>query len=186
MVRVFFNWCIYMVLYRFEDRIPKIGKNTFIAKSAEVIGDVNIGNNCYIGPGAKIRGDYGTIHIGNRTSIQENCVIHAQVDKVCIIGDNVTIGHGAIIHGPRIHNNIIIGMGAIIGDHAEIHDWCLVAAGALVKDSQILEEESLAVGIPAKVLRKVSDRNKELIKYSANVYADLSERYLKGFEKIGE
>ena len=96
-----------MTLYQFEDRRPVVGNNSYIAKSAEVIGDVYIGDNFYVGPGAKIRGDYGSIRIGNRTSIQENCVLHAGPDQEIIIGNNVTVGHGAIIHGPIIHDNVI-------------------------------------------------------------------------------
>ena len=99
-----------MTLYQFEGRKPVVGSNSYVARSAEVVGDVYIGENCYIGPGAKIRGDYGSIRIGNHTSVQENCVLHAGPDQRTVIGDNVTIGHGAIVHGPIIHNFVIILM----------------------------------------------------------------------------
>ena len=173
-----------MTIFQFEGLTPVIGQNSYIAKSAEVIGDVHIGDNCYIGPGAKIRGDYGRIRIGNRTSIQENCILHAGSDQQATIGDNVTVGHGAIIHGSTIKNNIIIGMGAIIADFALIKDWCLVAAGALVTEHQTHEEESLVVGIPAKTIRKISSKNRELIEFSANLYAQLAPRYLEGLQEI--
>ena len=175
-----------MTLYSFEAFTPVVGTDTYVARTAEVVGDVIIGNNCYIGPGAKIRGDYGKIHIGNRTSIQENCVLHAGPDQVAIIGDNVTIGHGAIVHGPTIHNNVIIGMGAIIHDHAVIKDWCLIAAGSLVTGKQVIEDESLMVGVPAKFLRKISETNRTLIEYSANLYAQLAPRYLTGLKIVKE
>ena len=176
----------FMVLFQFEDRIPKIGKDTYIDRSAEVIGEVRIGDNCYIGPGAKIRGDYSSIQIGDRTSIQENCVIHAFFEKSCTIGNNVVVGHGAIIHGSTIKNNVIIGMGAIIGDDTLIKDWCLVGAGALVRDGQVLEEESLAVGVPAKVIRKISETNRMIIEHSAKIYSQLAPRYIDGLKEIKE
>ncbi len=173
-----------MTLYQFEGRKPVIGKNSYIAHSAEVVGDVHIGENCYIGPGAKIRGDYGSIRIGNHTSVQENCVLHAGPNKSTIIGDNVTIGHGAIVHGPTIHNFVIIGMGAIVADHAEINDWCLIAAGALVTSKTIIERESLVVGVPAKTIRKITDENRALISFSAKLYSQLAPRYLSGLKEI--
>ena len=173
-----------MTLFRFEEKEPAVGKNSYIARSAEVIGDVNIGDNCYIGPGAKIRGDYGRIRIGNRTSIQENCILHAGPGYQATIGDNVTVGHGAIIHGCTIHNNVIIGMGAIVTDFAVINDWCIVAAGALVTEKQIHEEESLVIGMPAKTIRKITPKNRELIEFSANLYAQLAPRYLKGLQEV--
>ncbi len=173
-----------MTLYQFEERKPIVGNNSYIARSAEVIGDVMIGENCYIGPGAKLRGDYGSIKIGNNTSIQENCVLHAGPDQGAVIGSNVTIGHGAIVHGSIIHNFIIVGMGAIVADHAEINDWCIIAAGALVTSNTTIERESLAVGVPAKVIRKITDENRNLITFSADLYSNLAARYLKGLQVI--
>lgn len=173
-----------MTLYQFEDRVPKIGEGTYIARSAEVIGDVTIGDKCYIGPGAKIRGDYGTIHIGNQTSIQENCVVHARFGETCTIGNQVTIGHGAIIHGPTIKNNIIIGMGAVISDGAIINDYCIIGAGAVVRERQTLEEGSLVVGVPAKWIRDLSKSQRKFIETSAEIYTGLAQRYLQGLKEI--
>jgi carbonic anhydrase/acetyltransferase-like protein (isoleucine patch superfamily) len=159
------------MLFQFEDKIPTIGNETYIAQSAEIIGDVIIGDYCYIGPGAKMRGDYGTIRIENRTSIQENCVIHARVGGTCKIGNNVIIGHGAILHGAIIEDNVIIGMGAIISDDTLIKSWCIIGAGALVPSRQTIDEESLVVGVPAKIKRKVIEKDRMMIETSANVYA---------------
>lgn len=150
----------------------------------EIIGDVAIGNSCYIGSGAIIRGDYGSIKICNNTSVQENCVIHAKVGAKCTIGNNVTISHGAMVHGPTIHNNVIIGMGAIIADDVVVNEWFLIGASALVPDGKFLEEESLVVGVPAKIFRKISDKNKMLIEYSANVYSELASRSLTGLKEL--
>ncbi len=175
-----------MTIYQFEGSTPIIGKDSYVASSAEVVGDVVVGKNCYIGSGAKICGDYGKIHIGNRTSVQEKCILHAGPDQVAIIGDNVTIGHGAIVHRPTIHNNVIIGMAAIVNDHAEIKDWCIIAVGSLVTGKKIIEEESLVVGVPAKIVMKISDSNCSLIEFSANLYAELAPRYLTGLKKVNE
>ncbi|UCE13544.1 MAG: gamma carbonic anhydrase family protein [Candidatus Heimdallarchaeota archaeon] len=173
-----------MTLFQFEEKVPTIGEGTYVALSAEVIGGVTIGDKCYIGSGAKIRGDYTTIHIGNQTSVQENCVIHARYGETCTIGDNVTIGHGAIIHGSIIKNNIIIGMGAIISDGAIINDHVIIGAGAVVRERQTLEEGSLAVGVPCKVIREVSESQKMFITSSAEMYCELAQRYLQGLKKI--
>jgi carbonic anhydrase/acetyltransferase-like protein (isoleucine patch superfamily) len=173
-----------MTLYQFEGLKPVVGNNSYVARSAEVVGDVKIGENCYIGPGAKIRGDYGSIRIGNNTSVQENCVLHAGPDQNAVIGDNVSIGHGAIVHGPLIHNFVIVGMGAIVADHAEINDWCIIAAGALVTSNTVIERESLVVGVPAKTIRKITDENRNLITFTAGLYSNLAPRYLEGLQEI--
>ncbi|MFX0050105.1 MAG: gamma carbonic anhydrase family protein [Candidatus Hermodarchaeota archaeon] len=172
------------MLFQFEDKIPTFGSETYIAQSAEIIGDVIIGDYCYIGPGAKIRGDYGTIRVGNQTSIQENCVIHARVGGTCKIGNNVIIGHGAILHGAIIENNVIIGMGAIISDDTLIKSWCIIGAGALVTSRQTIDEESLVVGVPAKIKRKVIEKDRMMIETSVNVYAQLSSQYLKDLKEL--
>ncbi|MHA1331890.1 MAG: gamma carbonic anhydrase family protein, partial [Candidatus Hodarchaeales archaeon] len=98
--------------------------------------------------------------------------------------NNVTVGHAAIIHGSKIRDNVIIGMGAIVGDDAIIEEYCLIAAGALVKEGQVIEPESLAVGIPAKIIRKISDENKMLIEHSAQIYVNLAKRYITGLKRI--
>ena len=114
-----------MAIFSFDERVPKIGKNCYIAESAEVIGDVTIGDNCYIGPGAILRGDYGTIKIGNGTAVEENAVIHIEPNGLSLIGNQVTIGHGAIIHCNKIDDYAVIGLGAILCFEVEIGEWQL-------------------------------------------------------------
>jgi carbonic anhydrase/acetyltransferase-like protein (isoleucine patch superfamily) len=174
------------MLFQFEDKIPTYGSQTYIARSAEIIGDVIIGDNCYIGSGAKIRGDYGTIRIGNRTSIQENCVIHARVGGACKIGNNVIVGHCAILHGSIIEDNVIIGMGAIISDNVLIKNWCIIGAGALVTSRQTIDEESLVIGVPAKTKRKLIEKDRMMIETSAKIYAQLSSQYLKNLKELSD
>jgi carbonic anhydrase/acetyltransferase-like protein (isoleucine patch superfamily) len=163
-----------MSIFEFENKKPSIGKDTFIFRSADIIGDVAIGENCYIGPGARIRGDYGSIRIGNNTAIEENVVIHARPDDVTIIGNNVTIGHGSIIHNATIQDWAVIGMGAIVSDWAVIGKWAVVAEGAVVKNKQKIPNKAIAVGVPAKIVSKISDDyEKQWTKYK-KIYSNLA------------
>jgi phenylacetic acid degradation protein len=165
-----------MTIYEFEKRKPRIGKGTFIFKSADIIGDVIIGENCYIGPGARIRGDYGSIKIGSNTAVEENVVIHARPDEKTQIGNYVTIGHAAIIHNATINDWAVIGMGSIVSDWANIGKWAVIAEGALVKNKQKIPENAISVGIPAKVISKVSeDYKKQWTKYK-KIYSNLAKK----------
>ena len=165
-----------MSIYEFENKKPSIGKGTFIYKSADVIGDVVIGKNCYIGPGARIRGDYGSIRIGDRTAVEENVVIHARPKDITNIGNNVTIGHASIIHNATINDWAVIGMGAIVSDWAEIGEWAVIAEGAVVKNKQKIPNKSIAVGIPAKIVSNVSlEYEKQWTEYK-KIYADLARK----------
>ena len=174
-----------MSIYAFENKQPTIGKGTFIYESADVIGNVQIGENCYIGPGARIRGDYGTITIGDNTAVEENVVIHARPDDVTVIGNHVTIGHAAIIHNAMIHDWAVIGMGSIVSDWAEIGEWAVVAEGAVVKNKQKLPNRSIAVGIPAKIVSETSlEYEKQWTKFK-NIYSSLAnERLPNSLKKI--
>jgi len=162
-----------MSIYKFENKMPSIGKNTFIFKSADIIGDVVIGKNCYIGPGARIRGDYGSIKIGYSTAVEENVVIHARPEDVTNIGNHVTIGHASIIHNATIHDWAIIGMGAIVSDWAEIGEWAVVAEGAVVKNKQRIPKNTIAVGIPAKAISEITLEYKQQWTKYKKIYSDL-------------
>ena len=174
-----------MAVYEFEGKKPKLGVGCFIMESASVIGNVELGPNCYVGPGASIRGDYGKIIIGEGTCIEDNCTVHARPDDVCTVGNNVTIGHNAVIHNCTIEDYAIIGMGAIVSDWAIVRRWAVVAEGAVVKNRQEIPERSIAVGVPAKVIGQV---NEEFIKqwdYYKATYAELaSRRYPAGLKRI--
>ncbi len=163
-----------MSIYEFENKKPIIGKGTFIFKSADIIGDVCIGQNCYIGPGARIRGDYESIRIGDNTAIEENVVVHARPDDITNIGNFVTIGHASIIHNATINHWAIIGMGAIVSDWAEIGEWAVAAEGAVVKNKQKIPTKAIAVGVPAKVVSEISIKyQKQWSKYK-KIYSDLA------------
>ncbi len=177
-----------MTIWRFEKYIPKIGKNTYIAESADVIGNVTIGNNCYIGPGARIRGDYGKIIIGDGCSIQENVVIHARPNGTTTIGNNVTIGHMALLHNCTVDDFAVVGMGSIVSDFSHLKKWAVLGEGALAKKNFILEENKIAVGIPAKIIGDISDKKEikdELMQYKEK-YKEMAIRHLadNALEKI--
>jgi len=174
-----------MAIYQFEDRVPQIGKQTYIHPSAEVIGKVIIGAGCWIGPGARIRGDYGEVFIGDQTAIEDNCVVHARPGESCHIGNHVTIGHGSVIHNAKLEDWVIIGMGAVVSDWAVVEEWAVVGEGAVVKNSQKIPEGHIAVGVPAKVLdQRVDAKYKEQWKEFKETYVDLARRYPRGLSRL--
>jgi phenylacetic acid degradation protein len=173
-----------MVLYRFEGKEPRIGKGTYVSQSAEVIGDVRIGKQCYVGPGAKLRGDYGKIEIGNRTSIEENCVVHARPNEICRVSDMVTVGHGSILHNCTVRDYAVIGMGAIVSDYADVGVWSVVGEGCVVKNNQVIEDQKIVVGVPAKTVGEVSDEYKKLWTSYKNIYVKLAKKYPKKLETV--
>ena len=132
-----------------------IDRSVFIADGAKVIGNVIIKELSSVWFNAVIRGDSSTIEIGKRTNIQDNVVIHTSKNSKVIIGDNVTIGHGAIVHGCSIGNNVLIGMGAIILDNAIIGDNCIIGAGSLITQNKIIPSGSVVFGNPYKIVRKI-------------------------------
>lgn len=173
-----------MAVFQFEDRIPVLGKDTYVAESAEVIGKVIVGNKCYIGHGARIRGDYGAIEIGDFSIVEDNCVLHARPDDVCRIGEHVTIGHGAIVHNAQIHDWVMIGMGAIVSDFAVVGKWGVVGEGAVVRNKQEIPGGKVAVGVPAKIIADVRDDYKELWTRYKGLYTELAKRNIGGLKRI--
>lgn len=140
---------------------PQIGKNTFLAENATVVGDVIMGDDCSIWFNAVVRGDVHYIRIGRQVNIQDGAIIHCTYKKAPVnIGNNVSIAHNAIVHGCTIHDNVLIGMGAIIMDHAVIESNSIIAAGALVSKGTVVKSGSVYAGVPAK---KIKDIDKELI-----------------------
>ncbi len=173
-----------MAIYEFEGRFPKVAPNAYVDDDAKVLGDVTIGSQCFIGPGARVRGDYGTITIGEMTSIQENCVLHARINETCAVGNHVQVGHGALLHNCTIKDYAVIGLGAVISDYATVGVWSIVGEGAVVPSNQSVPDGKVAVGVPAKVIRDVSDSDKQLWSKYKEAYADLALRYPKGLRRI--
>ncbi len=175
-----------MVVYEFEGRIPSIGRDSYVSHSSSVIGKVTIGEKCYIAPGAVIKGDYGEIEIGNGTSIQDNVVIHARPGEKTTIGDNVTLGHGCIVHNAQVKDEAVIGMGAIISDYATVGRWCIIGEGAVVKAKSDIPDGKIVVGVPAKVIGDIQEHHKEELTKFKQIYKDLAKRYPSGLKKIQE
>lgn len=145
------------MIYSFKGYIPVVHKSSFVHPLAAVTGNVIIGKNCYIGPGAAIRGDWGQIILEDGVNVQENCTIHMFPGKSITLKESAHIGHGAIIHGANLGRNCLIGMNAVIMDDAEIGDESIVGAMSFVKAETIIPKRSLVVGNPAKVIKEVSD-----------------------------
>lgn len=158
---------------------PKIGNNCYLAENATIVGDVTIGDECSIWFNAVLRGDVNWIRIGNRVNIQDHAVLHTLYQKSTItIGDSVSIGHQAVIHGATIQNRVLIGIGAIVLDHAVIGENSIIAAGALIRDSTIVEPNSIYAGVPAKKIKDIDpEQTREMIDKIANNYLFYSDWY---------
>lgn len=145
------------MIYKLGDLYPKIHQNCFIAKSADIIGDVLLEEGVSIWFNAVLRGDIAPIHIGKNSNVQDNSTVHIDTNIPCIVGQNVTIGHNVIIHSCTIEDNVLIGMGSTILNNAKIAKNCLVGANSLVTHSLAYEEGCLIMGSPAKIIRKLTD-----------------------------
>ena len=149
---------------------PQMGDNCFIAPNATIVGDVVMGNECSVWFNAVIRGDVNSIRIGNKVNVQDGAVIHCTYEKTkAIIGNNVSIGHNAIVHGCVIDDNVLIGMGAIVMDNARVGSNSIIAAGAVVLEGTVVEPGSIYAGVPAKKVKTISQ---EMIKGEINRIAD--------------
>ena len=149
-----------------------IAEWVYIAEGAKIIGDVQIGEDSSVWYNAVIRGDANSIVIGENTNVQDNAVLHTSHSHALAIGDNVTIGHGAIVHGCTIGNNVLIGMGAIVLDGAVVEDDCIIGAGALVTQNKLIPSGSLALGNPAKVVRELKEEEIASILKNADEYSE--------------
>lgn len=147
-----------------QDKVPQIGTDNFIAENATIVGDVVLGNNCSVWFNAVIRGDVNAITIGNESNIQDGAVIHATYLKASThIGNRVSVGHNAIVHGCTVKDNVLIGMGAIVMDHAVVEEYCIIAAGAVVLENTICETGFLYAGTPAKKIKPITDEQRALL-----------------------
>ncbi|AKG90998.1 Carbonic anhydrase [Geoglobus ahangari] len=153
------------------------GERVFIADTAVIKGDVEIGDDSSVWFNAVIRGDLDKVVIGRRTNVQDNAVIHVDEGFPTVVGDNVTIGHSAVVHGCRISDNVLVGMNAVVLNGAEIGEYSIVGAGAVVTGKKF-PERSLILGVPAKVVREITDQEMELIERSWKEYLKLKDRYL--------
>lgn len=156
---------------------PVIDESAYIAENATVIGNVTIGKNSSAWFNAVIRGDAARIIIGARSNVQDNCTLHVDPDLECRIGDDVTIGHNAVVHSAVIGNNVLIGMNATVLNGAIIGDNSIVAAGAVVKENTVVPCNTLVAGIPAKPIKTLDDSAAKKIKANAGAYAQAAKAY---------
>ena len=151
---------------------PVFGNNCFLAENATITGEVTMGDECSVWFGAVIRGDVNSVTIGNRVNIQDLAVIHCTYQKAkTVIGNNVSIGHSAIVHGCTLHDNVLIGMRALVMDHAVIGENSMIAAGAVVLENTIVEPGSIWAGVPAKKVKQMTPEH----------FRDLNERIAKNY-----
>ncbi|RLI50865.1 MAG: gamma carbonic anhydrase family protein [Candidatus Thorarchaeota archaeon] len=173
-----------MTVYEFEGRVPRIGENSYVSPSAAVIGKVTLGRQCYVAPGAVIKGDYGEIVIGDGTNVQDNVIVHARPNEKTVIGNDVTLGHGCIVHNAVIEDYATIGMGAIVSDYAIVRKWAVVGEGAVVKARDEIPEASVAVGIPARAIRELDEQHKKEFEEYKGIYRSLARRYPSGLKRL--
>ncbi|MFN3020890.1 gamma carbonic anhydrase family protein [Soonwooa sp.] len=162
-------------------KMPKIGENTWLAETATIIGDVEMGSDCSIWYNAVIRGDVNSIKIGNKVNIQDNAMVHCTYQKCATeIGNNVSIGHNAIVHGCTLKDNVLIGMGAIVMDDCVVESNSIVAAGAVVTANTHIGEGEIWAGVPAK---KVKDISQQLIEGEINRIANNYMKYSSWYKE---
>lgn len=167
------------MIYSFKDFVPVIHPSSFIHPQSCVTGNVIIGKDCYIGPGAALRGDWGQIIIEDGCNVQENCIIHMFPGLRVLLKKGAHIGHGAIIHGATIGRNCLVGMNAVIMDHAELGNECIVGALTLIRENEKFPRRSLIVGNPAKVIKKVSNEMMEWKAAGTAIYQSLPKDMLE-------
>jgi carbonic anhydrase/acetyltransferase-like protein (isoleucine patch superfamily) len=159
----------------FKGKSPNIAASAFVSEAAYVVGDVEIGENSSVWPGAVIRADFGKTTIGHNTSIEDNSVIHGATDVN--IGNNNVIGHAAVVHCRRVGNNVLIGNNATVLDGAEIGDYCIIGAGCLIPPNAKIEEKSVVVGVPGHVKSQLTKEQENELKLGAASYTELSRTY---------
>ncbi len=165
------------------DKTPKIAETAFVSEAAYVIGEVEIGEHSSVWPGAVIRADFGSIKIGENTAVEDNCVIHSgtlsnpEYREELVIGDNVHIGHGAVLNCRKIGNKVLIGMNATILHDTEIGDSCIIAAGCLVKQEAKIPDGSFVAGVPGRVMSKATREQLWWVEEAPEIYKELLEKY---------
>lgn len=174
------------MIQSFKGKTPKIAPSVFVSEAAHIIGDVEIGKNSSVWPGAVVRGDFGKITIGKNCAIEDNCVIHSgspsYENSICelLIGDNVHIGHGAVMNCREIGNNVLIGINATILHDVIIGNFCIIGAACMVPQGMKIPDRSFVVGVPGKIKGEVTSKQLYWLDQGPKVYAELSGEYMKG------
>jgi carbonic anhydrase/acetyltransferase-like protein (isoleucine patch superfamily) len=175
-----------MPIYEFEGHRPQIAASAFVHPQAVVIGQAEIGENCYIGAGAVLRGDHGRICLGNGSNVQDGACIHTERDTVIHIGENTSIAHGAVVHGPSVIGSLVtVGMGAVVSARCQIGEDCMLGSGAVLPPRKTIPPHKILMGNPAVI---VKDMNAEVTAYtqkSVETYQDLARRSIRTMKVIG-
>ncbi len=170
-----------MIVRAYEGKQPRFGSRVFIAESAAIVGDVELGDDCSIWYGAVLRGDVNLIRIGARANVQDNSVLHPEPGiGAVIIGDEVTVGHTAVIHGCTIGRGALIGIGSMVLSYAVVGDQALIGAGALVPEGMEVPPRTLVLGVPGRVKRDLTNEELAHLEQSWKNYVEYKEAYLKG------
>ena len=176
---------IRMALYQLDEHIPRLAEGAWVADSAQVIGNVELGEGASVWFGAILRGDTEPLRIGKGSNVQDGSVVHADVGCPVTVGENVTVGHQVTLHGCTIGDGSLIGIQAVVLNGAKIGRNCLVGAGALVTEGKEFPDGSLIVGSPAKVVKQLTPQQLERLAESARHYVRNAERFRAGLKKIG-
>ncbi len=166
------------MMLSYAGRTPQVAASAFIAESADVIGEVEIGENASIWFQAVLRGDIEPIRVGAHSNIQDGAIVHTMLGSPAVIGDWVTVGHRAVLHGCTIEGHCLIGMGAVILNNARVGEGSIVAAGALVLENTVIPPRSLYLGVPARFQRQLTDADRRFIDTHATHYVEYKEIYL--------
>ena len=164
-----------------KGKMPQMGERVWLAPNATVVGEVTLGNDCTVWFNAVVRGDVHFIKVGDRTNIQDGAVIHGTYEKASTtIGNDVSIGHNALVHGCTVGNHVLIGMGAIVMDNAVLEDYCMIAAGAVVLENTVCESGYLYAGIPAKKIKPLDERLRNVVEITPPRYME----YASWFQEV--
>lgn len=169
-----------MRVYSFEGITPVVDSSAWIHETAVLIGDVIVGPGCYVGPGAVMRGDFGRIVLERESNLQDNCVVHSLTDFDCVMEARSHVGHGAVIHGARLGRDTLVGMNAVVMDRAQVGEQTIVAAMSFVKIGAQVPPRVLVAGVPARVVRDLSEVDLAGKAFGTNQYIELAQRSARG------
>lgn len=172
------------MIYALDNGVPQYGENVYIAPTATVVGDVVLGNNVGIWFGAVLRGDNERILIQDGSNIQDCCILHTDPGCPLTVGANVTVGHKAVLHGCTVANGTLIGINAVVLNNVYIGKNCLIGANALITDGKVIPDDSLVVGSPGRVVRKLNEKEIAMLKRFNKSYIDKIARYKSSFKEV--